>query len=210
MDFELIQYYLRKKYYYSAELAGAKAIQINLKSSVYQLYYGLSFVLQNKLSKGLSILDTLVQTTDVGLASTLVIIHAHKKFEVFKFFNYFILKSQNFIQLCFLILQVPDISTINTFESTIDEYSHSETVLFHAANVLILCDLSEKAISYIDQLLLEYPSSVDGYLIKGWLELNNNKLKNARNCFKAVLSQVSYIYQQIIFNYKVMLYVQIM
>lgn len=85
---------------------------------------------------------------------------------------------------------MPDISTINTFEKKIDEYNHSEAVLFHAANVLILCDLSEKAISFTDQLLLKYPSSVDGYLVKGWLELKSNQLKNARNCFKAVLSQV--------------------
>lgn len=93
MDFELIQYYLRTKYYYSAQLSGSKAIQINLNSSVYQLYYGLSFVLQNKLSKGLTILDDLVKSADIGLASTLVMIHAHKQFEVFVLFNYFILKS---------------------------------------------------------------------------------------------------------------------
>lgn len=88
MDFELIQYYLRTKYYYSAQLSGSKAIEINQNSSVYQLYYGLSFVLQNKLSKGLTILDALVKNTDVGLASTLVMIHAHKQFEVFIFLNY--------------------------------------------------------------------------------------------------------------------------
>lgn len=84
MEYELIQYYLRKKYYYSAELAAAEVIKLNNHSSVYQLYYGLSYVLQNKLSKGLTILDALVKSTDTGLASTLIMIHAHKKFEVFK------------------------------------------------------------------------------------------------------------------------------
>lgn len=85
MYYELIQYYLRTKYYYSAELVGAKAIQINSNNSIYQLYYGLSLVLQNKLLKGLAILDDLVKNFDIGLASTLVMIHAHRLFEVIKF-----------------------------------------------------------------------------------------------------------------------------
>lgn len=84
MDYELVQYYLRKKYYYSAQLAGDKALKINPNSYVNQLYYGLSFVLHKKLSKGLTILDALVKSTDVGLASTLIMIHAHKQFEVLK------------------------------------------------------------------------------------------------------------------------------
>lgn len=87
MDYELIQYYLRTKYYYSSELTGTKAIQINPNGSIYQLYYGLSCVLQHKLSKGLNILDALIQINDVGLASTLVMIHAHKQFEVLNFKN---------------------------------------------------------------------------------------------------------------------------
>lgn len=82
MDEELVQYYLRTKYYYSAELVAAKAIQLSNDNSVYQLYYGLSLVLQNKLSKGLSVLDALIKITDVGLASILIMIHAHKQFEV--------------------------------------------------------------------------------------------------------------------------------
>lgn len=80
-------------------------------------------------------------------------------------------------------------------EQSVNEYSLSEMVLFYAANVLILCDYPEKAKKYIDQLLSEYPSSVDGYLVKGWLELKDKKLKNARNCFRAVLSQVSYLFK---------------
>lgn len=76
-------------------------------------------------------------------------------------------------------------------EHNANDYSHSESVLFHAANVSTLCGYTEKARAYVDKLLSEYPGSVDGYLIKGWLELQDNKLKNARNCFRAVLSQVS-------------------
>ncbi|XP_025413026.1 tetratricopeptide repeat protein 21B-like [Sipha flava] len=165
MDYELVQYYLRKKYYYSAQLAGNRALQINQNSYVNQLYYGLSFVLHNKLSKGLTILDTLVKVTDVGLPSTLVLIHTHKQFEV------------------------QDTSTINTLEQYVNDYNHSEIALFHAANVLILCGYNQNAKTYVDKLLSEYPSSVDGYLVKGWLEFQDNKLKNARNCFRAVLSQ---------------------
>jgi len=56
---------------------------------------------------------------------------------------------------------------------------------------MMLCNCLEKSKTYVDQLLSKYPSSVDGYLIKGWLELKENNLKSARNCFKAVLSQVS-------------------
>lgn len=80
-------------------------------------------------------------------------------------------------------------------EQTVNEYSHSEVVLFHAANVLILCGYPEQGKYYIAQLLSEYPSSVDGYLIKGWSELKENNLKSARNCFRAVLSQVSFIFK---------------
>ena len=93
----------------------------------------------------------------------------------------------------FFIIQVPDINTINTLEHTINEYSHSEVVLFHAANVLILCNYSEKGKYYVTQLLSEYPSSIDGYLIKGWLELKDGKINSARNCFRAVLSQVIFL-----------------
>jgi len=83
MDYELIQYYLRIKHYYSAELTVVNAIKKNISNSVYQLYYGLSLILQNKLPKGLSVLDSLLKVTDLGLASTLVMIHAHKQFEVY-------------------------------------------------------------------------------------------------------------------------------
>jgi len=76
-----------------------------------------------------------------------------------------------------------------------NEYNHSESSLFHAANVLILSEYSEKSKHYIDQLLTEYPSSVDGYLVKGWLELKSNRPKSARNCFKAVLSQVNFCFK---------------
>lgn len=101
------------------------------------------------------------------------------------------------------MLQVPDTNAINILEQTINEFSHSEVVLFHAANVLILCGYPEMAKKYIDQLLSEYPSSVDGYLAKGWLELENKKLKSARNCFRAVLSQVSYLFKlySVLFNF---------
>lgn len=90
-----------------------------------------------------------------------------------------------------MILQVPDTNTINMLELTVTEFSPSEAVLFHAANVMMLCDCLEKSKIYVDQLLSKFPSSVDGYLIKGWLELKDNNLKSARNCFKAVQSQVS-------------------
>lgn len=82
MDYELIQYYLRTKYYYSAEITAIKANEINADNAVYQLYYGLSLVLQKKLSKGLSVLDALSKNADIGLASILVMIHAHQQFEV--------------------------------------------------------------------------------------------------------------------------------
>jgi len=90
-----------------------------------------------------------------------------------------------------LILQDPDTNTINILELTVTEFSPSEAILFHAANVMMLCDCLEKSKTYVDQLLAKFPSSVDGYLIKGWLELKGNNLKSARNCFKAVQSQVS-------------------
>lgn len=93
MDLELIQYYLRTKYYHSAQLSGTKALQTNLNSSVYQLYYGLSLVLHNKLSKGLTILDALVEMTEIGLAATLIMIYAHTQFEVFTCLNNFIVYS---------------------------------------------------------------------------------------------------------------------
>jgi len=76
-------------------------------------------------------------------------------------------------------------------ELTVTECSPSETVMYHAANVMMLCDCVEKSKIYVDQLLSKFPSSVDGYLVKGWLELKENNLKKARNCFKAVQSQVS-------------------
>lgn len=76
-------------------------------------------------------------------------------------------------------------------EQNVSSYNNSEVVLFHAANVLILCGYTENAKTYVDKILSEYPGSVDGYLVKGWLEYQDNKLKNARNCFRAVLSQVN-------------------
>lgn len=76
-----------------------------------------------------------------------------------------------------------------------NEYNHSESTLYHAANVLILSEYSEKSKHYVDQLLTEYPTSVDGYLVKGWLELKSNRLKSARNCFRAVLSQVNFYFK---------------
>jgi len=77
-------------------------------------------------------------------------------------------------------------------ELTLNEFNNSEIEYFQAANVLIFCDNPEKAKYYVDHLLSEFPSSVEGYLIKGWLEMKSNKPKNARNCFRAVLSQVIY------------------
>lgn len=79
-------------------------------------------------------------------------------------------------------------------ELTVTECSSSETVLYHAANVMMLCNCLEKSKIYVEQLLSKFPSSVNGYLVKGWLELKENNLKKARSCFKAVQSRVRCFY----------------
>lgn len=82
MDLEIIQYFLRNKLYYSAQLATSKAIECNNKNLACKLYLGLSLILQNKLTEGLSTLESIVNDIDLGLGSLLCMLHAHKKFEV--------------------------------------------------------------------------------------------------------------------------------
>ncbi|XP_050420832.1 tetratricopeptide repeat protein 21B-like [Adelges cooleyi] len=164
MEFELIQYYLRNKFYYSAQIAASSALDSN-KGSVYKLYYGVSLILQKNMSKGLSILDSLTNNDLLGLASVLSMIFAHKQFEF------------------------PDINAIKNLELATEDYNLAEDVLFHAAYVCILCENLEEAKLYVDRILSDFPSSVHGFLVKGWLELKNNNLKSSRSCFRAVLSQ---------------------
>ncbi|XP_050545561.1 tetratricopeptide repeat protein 21B-like [Daktulosphaira vitifoliae] len=167
MDLEIIQYFLRNKFYYSAQHATSKAIESNNKNASFKLYLGLSLILQNKLSVGLSTLESTVNDIDVGLATLLCMIHAHKKFEI------------------------TDTSAIENLESAAKNFNITENVLYHAANVLILCERLEEAKCYVERILMDFPSSVNGYLVKGWLELKCYHNKSSRSCFRAVLSQKS-------------------
>lgn len=70
----------------------------------------------------------------------------------------------------------------------------SELALYYAANFYLQLQIFDKAKELTELIFQQNQSSVRGWLIKGWLELNGGNLTNAIDCFNNVLLQVRYVY----------------
>lgn len=67
--------------------------------------------------------------------------------------------------------------------------------LYYAANFYLQINDFEKARMYTEMIFRLNLNSVKGFLLKGWLELNDGKLTIAADCFRSVLSQVNDLYK---------------
>lgn len=65
--------------------------------------------------------------------------------------------------------------------------------LYYAANFYLQINDFENARQYTEMIFQLNLNSVKGFLLKGWLELNDGKLTIAADCFRSVLSQVNYL-----------------
>ncbi len=90
-------------------------------------------------------------------------------------------------------LQIPDEEALIKLENRlkIECKRANELVLYNAANLYIQWNNFEEARQLMDTIFRLNPASPKGYLIKGWLELQEQKYTIAANCFRNVLSQVS-------------------
>ena len=66
----------------------------------------------------------------------------------------------------------------------------SDMTVYYAANFLLQIKEYSKVHEYGDLLLQVNRNASKGFLIKGWLELNDGRFTKAADCFRLVLTQV--------------------
>lgn len=94
MDFDLIQYYCREKYYHKMQTIAKSALQTQPNNSIIKLQYCVSLLLQNKIGEALQELESLLAicTAETKLAVLAATVHAHNLCQVF--LNDLILRSK--------------------------------------------------------------------------------------------------------------------
>lgn len=90
------------------------------------------------------------------------------------------------------MLQVPDGEQLIILENKlkIERKRASEVALYYAANFYLQINDFNKAREFMDMIFRLNCNSSKGYLIKGWLDLNDKKLTVAADSFRSVLTQV--------------------
>ncbi|XP_065218694.1 tetratricopeptide repeat protein 21B-like [Planococcus citri] len=169
MDFALAQYYCREKYYHTMQIIAESALKDIPDDNALKLQYCVALILQNKTGEALRQLEELVSKSDTGLAAVLASIYA-----------------QN---LC----EVPDGEALIMLENRLknERKRASESALYYAANFLLQINDYAKAREYEDILFRMNRNAPRGFLIKGWLELNDGKFTKAADCFRNILAQDS-------------------
>lgn len=193
MDFALIQYYCREHYYHTMQILAKSALQEVPDDNALRLQYCVALLLQNKTGEALRELEGLLSKPDVCLAVILASIHAQNLCEVI-FFHFWndLCSRTGYIQFIYVHYQVPDGEALIMLENRLksERKRASEITLYYAANFLLQIKDYAKAREYEDSLFRMNRNTPKGFLIKGWLELNDGKFTKAADCFRTVLAQV--------------------
>lgn len=82
MNYHIIQYYCREKYYHTMRLKAESALKYAPEDSVLRFQYCVSLILEDCFGEALRELQSLTSNHDVGLAVVIAMIHAQNLCEV--------------------------------------------------------------------------------------------------------------------------------
>lgn len=82
MDFDLIQYYCREKYYHTMLVIAESLLKNQPDNIVFKLQYCSALIFENRIGEALRELEILTDNQDVGLAVIIIMIYAQDLCEV--------------------------------------------------------------------------------------------------------------------------------
>ena len=166
----LIHYFLREKYFQTVETLTLEGLKVHPDDSSFKLYNAFSLVLNGRLQECIRELQVLINLKDINIGATLALIAAHK--------------------LCKTI----DKESVLTLENKLkaDRKVTNDLSLYYGALFLFFNDKLSKSTEYVDKFLKIHPNSIEGLILKGWIEISNSKtsdFKLASQCFNAALDK---------------------
>ncbi|CAG0921103.1 unnamed protein product [Notodromas monacha] len=163
-----INYFCREKYFRAMQQAAVLGMKKFSGDPVFKFYYGLSLIFEGRIQEGIREMDRFQGDAEIGIGTILALIHAHKK--------------------CLTV----DREAVAQLEAKLkdDRRKASDKALYFAGVFLTHAGRHDKAREYIDRMLKLNPSSRDGLILKGWIELlggrDNKSEQSALDFFEAV------------------------
>ena len=144
-----IHYYGVLKLLKSMQTACLEGVRLFASDHRFRFYFALSLLFEGRLQESIRELDSLQDKKDLSLGCYLALIHAHKT------------------------SKSPDVQACQDLETSLRENRRtaSDEGLFFAGLVLLLTDKTDKAVEYLDKLLIKFPNYKDGRILRGWTDL---------------------------------------
>ncbi|XP_076366451.1 LOW QUALITY PROTEIN: tetratricopeptide repeat protein 21B-like [Tachypleus tridentatus] len=148
-----IHYYCREKYFHAMQNAAVEGLKKFMGDPVYRFYFGISLVLEGRVQEGIRELDSVQDSRDVMVGSLLALVYAHRK------------------------CKVVDREAVSQLDAKLKEKRKQagEMGLYYGGVFLFFTARYDKAKEYIDRMLKISPSSKEGLVLKGWLEVMASK-----------------------------------
>ena len=192
MNYHIILYHCREKYYHTMRLTAESALKHTPEDPLLRFQYCVALILEDCLGEALRELQLLSSKPDIALAALIASLYAQNICEVCTaVVPRSMIVSYHSI-LIFERFQVPDGEMMVTLEGRlrIERKRAGEVALYYAAVFCLQTNDYQNAREYADSIFRLNRTSAKGLHVKGWLELNEGKLTVAADCFRSVLSQV--------------------
>ncbi|XP_041371664.1 tetratricopeptide repeat protein 21B-like [Gigantopelta aegis] len=148
-----INYYCREKYYAHMESAATEGLQKYGNDPVLKFFAAYAKILQDHPGEAMRELDVLKDKRDVNLCSTMALMFAHKRSDTV------------------------DREAMQKLDAKLKEERKQagELGLFFAGQFLFHTGKYDKAREYIDRMLKLNPTSKEGLMMKGWIEMMSGR-----------------------------------
>ncbi|XP_061734928.1 tetratricopeptide repeat protein 21B isoform X2 [Nerophis ophidion] len=158
----LVRYYCNEKYFKHAMDAAAAALATFRGDPVLTFFHAYGSLMQDEIGEATAELDTIKDTPDVSLCTSMALVYAEKK------------KTN------------PDKDIIHELEVKIkeDRKSASPQSLYHAGMFLWLLGRNDKAREYTERMIKLSNGSKEGVILKAWIDVTCGKEAYARKAGK--------------------------
>ncbi|XP_061925819.1 tetratricopeptide repeat protein 21B [Entelurus aequoreus] len=158
----LVRYYCNEKYFKHAMDAAAAALATFRGDPVLTFFHAYGSLMQDQIGEATAELDTIKDTPDVSLCTSMALVYAEKK------------KTN------------PDKDIIQELEIKIkeDRKSASPQSLYHAGMFLWLLGRNDKAREYTERMIKLSNGSKEGVILKAWIDVTCGKEAYARKAGK--------------------------
>ncbi|XP_061827685.1 tetratricopeptide repeat protein 21B [Nerophis lumbriciformis] len=158
----LVRYYCNEKYFKHAMDAAAAALATFRGDPVLTFFHAYGSLMQDQIGEATAELDTIKDTPDVSLSTSMALVYAEKK------------KTN------------PDKDIIQELEVKIkeDRKSASPQSLYHAGMFLWLLGRNDKAREYTERMIKLSNGSKEGVILKAWIDVTCGKEAYARKAGK--------------------------